>query len=185
MKKHCFIQIDMDDLQWVLPRQRGKLYNIYQCDNYLKAIENIQKHLSAYPITLFIVGLDMRVEKKVNKIIELINTCPNIEIANHSLSHFNNINHISYDEKRREIMESDGVIRDALGISKIYGYRNPGYVFCNEVIKILQENGYIYDSSFFPSYFGPVLRKLNYLINGLPGKDNFGHFKKTSSIYFS
>ncbi|MBU1932055.1 polysaccharide deacetylase family protein [Patescibacteria group bacterium] len=177
MKKYCFIQIDMDDNQWVFPRQRGKLYNIYQCDNYLKAIDNIKKHLGTYPITLFIVGLDMRAEKKVSKLLELIDTCPNIEIANHSLSHFNDIKRISYDDKRREITESDGAIRSALGIRKIYGYRNHGYVFCNDVINILQDNGYLYDSSFLPSYFGPVLRTLNYLINGVPGRDNFGHFK--------
>lgn len=177
MEKYCFIQIDMDDNQWVIPRLKNISYNIFRSDIFLQAIENIEKYLSPYPLTLFLVGLDMKVKKKVDRIKELLDNHSDIEIANHSLSHFNNFNCLAYNEKKNEIMDSDKIIKEALDLKRIYGFRSPGYIFDNEIVEILKENNYTYDSSLLPSYFGSILRNLNYLINKVPGKDNFGYFK--------
>lgn len=177
MEKYCFIQIDMDDNQWVIPRQQGRSYDISRSDIFLEAIENIERYLKPYPLTLFLVGLDMQVEEKVYKIRELLDSHPDIEIANHSLSHLNGFNCLPYDEKKKEIMDSDRIIKEALGLKHIYGFRSPGYVFNSDIIEILKGNDYTYDASLLPSYFGPILRNLNYLINKVPGKGNFGYFK--------
>jgi len=176
MEKYCFIQIDLDDNQWVYPRQWRSSYDIARSDIFLRAVENIKIHLSPYPLTLFLVGYDMKVDDKVLKIKELLNSQMRIEIANHSLSHFNNFSSLSQDEKRKEIMDSDKIIKETLGLNRIYGFRSPGYIFSNDIIEILKDNHYTYDASLLPSYFGPVLRHLNYIINKVPGKGNFGYF---------
>lgn len=177
MERYCFIQIDMDDNQWIIPRQKNFSYNIFKPDIFLKAIANIEKHLNSYPLTLFLVGLDMKVKKKVDRIKKLLDTHSDIEIANHSLSHFNNFNCLPHNEKKNEIMDSDKMIKEALDLKYIHGFRSPGYIFDNEILEILKENNYTYDSSLLPSYFGSILRNFNYLINKIPGKDNFGYFK--------
>lgn len=177
MQKYCFIQVDLDDNQWVHPRQRGHRYDIFKCDTFVKAVENMEKYLAPYPFTLFVVGMDMKVERKVHRVERLLNNCPIIEIANHTLSHFNNFSTLSRPKKEKEILDSDRAIREALGLKHIYGFRSPGYVFTNDTVEILKENAYRYDSSLLPSYFGPVLRGLNYLINKVPGKNNFGHIR--------
>jgi hypothetical protein len=177
MERYCLIQIDVDDNQWVIPRQQNQPYDINRSDIFSKAVDNIRRYLSPYPLTLFLVGFDMKVEEKVSKIKELIGVCRNIEIANHSLSHFNNFNCLSKDEKKKEIVDSDRLIKGALSLPHLYGYRNPGYIFNADIIRLLKDNGYMYDASLFPSYFGPILRNINYLVNNVKGKDNFGYFK--------
>lgn len=177
MNRYCFIQIDMDDNQWVTPRQRGISYDVSKSDIFRTSVDNIERFLTPYPLTLFMVGLDMNVEKKVDRISKLLDNHTNIEIANHSLTHFNNFSLLSYDEKKKEIVDSDRLIRESLGLERICGYRSPGYIFNNEIIEILESVEYTYDASLLPSYYGPILRGLNYLIHRVPGKGNFGHFK--------
>ncbi len=177
MEKYCFIQIDMDDNQWIIPRQRGCSYNVSRSDIFSKAVENIEKYLTSYPLTLFLVGFDMKVKEKVDKIKKLLDSHSDIEIANHSLSHFNDLNRLSNDEKKKEIIDSDKIIKETFDLSRIHGFRSPGYIFENDILEILKENDYTYDASLFPSYFAPILRNFNYLINKIPGKNNFGSFK--------
>ena len=177
MQKYCSIQIDLDDNQCIQPRQRNLPYDPAMSDAFLQGIKNMERFLMPYPIALFVVGLDMTVEAKVHRIRELLKRKPDIEIANHSYSHFNNFNSLTHYEKEKEILDADAIIKTALDIERIYGFRSPGYIFNNEIIEILKANAYTYDASLLPSYFGPVLRSLNYFINKVPGKDNFGHIK--------
>ena len=177
MNKYSFLQIDMDDNQWIHPRQYGHCYDIKPSEMFIKAIDNIEKYLGHLPLTLFVVGMDMQVDKKISRIKKLLDNHPDIEIANHSFSHFNNFAILSNDEKEKEILESDKAIKKALGLKKIYGFRSPGYIYNKSIIEILKSNKYLYDSSLFPSFCGPILRMLNSMISKVPGKDNFGHFR--------
>lgn len=177
MNKYGFLQIDMDDTQWIHPRQYGHCYDIKPSEIFIKAIDNIEKYLGHLPLTLFVVGMDMQVDKKINRIKKLLDSHPDIEIANHSFSHFNNFATLSNDEKEKEILESAKAIKEALELKKIYGFRSPGYIYNKSILEILRNNEYLYDSSLFPSFWGPLLRILNRMINKIPGKDNFGHFR--------
>lgn len=177
MNKYSFLQIDLDDNQWIRPRQYDHYYDIKPSEIFIKAIDNIEKYLGQFPLTLFVVGMDMEVDEKINRIKKLLDNHPNIEVANHSFSHFNNFATLSNDEKEKEILESDKAIKTALGLKKIYGFRSPGYIYNKSIIEILKRNEYLYDSSLFPSFWGPVLRALNRMISKVPGKDNFGHFR--------
>lgn len=173
---YCSIHVDMDDNQWVLPRQRNTAFDVSTTEHYSRAVRNVERYLAPYPLTLFLVGLDMTVDAKVRAVERLARNCSNVEIANHSLSHNNNFLCLSYDDRRKEVVEADRIIKAAFDLPCLYGYRSPGYVFNNEILGILKESNYVYDASCFPSFYGPILRTLNRLLNGVPGRSNYGTF---------
>jgi len=174
---YCSIHIDMDDNQWVIPRQRNTAFDVSAAEQYSKAARNIERFLASYPVTLFLVGLDIRVDAKVRAIERLRRDCSNVEIANHSLSHNNNFTCLSHEDRRKEVVEADRIIKDAFDLDCLYGYRSPGYVFNGEILEILRENNYVYDASCFPSFYGPILRTLNLVLNGVSGRSNYGAFR--------
>ena len=174
-QKYCSIQIDMDDNQWVLPRQQNLAYDVSNSINFLKALSNIEKFLVQFPITIFLVGEDMTVKAKLEAIKAFLNRKQEVEIANHSFSHNNRLLDLSKDDKRKEVECADNIIKEKLGLDRLFGFRSPGYVFDGDLIDIVKDLGYEYDASLFPSYFGPILRNLNLLLNGVRGRGNFGH----------
>ena len=165
----------MDDNQWVIPRQKGEPYDVSESELFIKAVEEMKKYLHPFPITLFLVGVDMKVDKKAAKIKELLNAA-NVELANHSFTHNNDFDRLSVDEKKREIIEAENIIKHVFGVSKLQGYRSPGYLHNKEIVEILMNSGYAYDASLIPSFYGPLFRRLNFLLNGVRGTDNFGRF---------
>lgn len=176
-EKYGFLQIDMDDNQWVLPRQRHRAYDVSRADIYLKALDNIKKYLDPYPLTLFLVGLDMTVKEKAEAMRAFRETRSHVEIANHSFSHLNDFSRLPVEGMKKEIVDADAIIRERAGVDRLYGFRSPGYIFRKDIIEIVKGLGYLYDASLFPSYFGPVLRVLNFIWRGVKGKDNFGDFR--------
>jgi hypothetical protein len=175
-EKHCFIQVDLDDKQWVHPRQQNAPYNISRSDLFLKAWRNMLEWLGTFPLTLFVVGWDARVREKSSAILKFLKDSPRVEIANHSLSHLNDFDRLSLREKEEEILGAEEIFRDVFPDHEVRGFRAPGYVVAPDVLDILRNNNYLYDASLLPSFIGPLLRYLNYYINGVPGKGNFGHF---------
>ena len=70
------------------------------------------------------------------------------EIASHSLSH-RKMSSLPRDEKRREVFESRAQIAAALGV-EAWGFRAPGFDIDRDILELLDEAGYRYDSSLFP-----------------------------------
>jgi peptidoglycan/xylan/chitin deacetylase (PgdA/CDA1 family) len=69
------------------------------------------------------------------------------EVASHSLSH-RKLTGLPSDEKRREIFESRARIAAALGV-EVRGFRAPGFDIDREILQLLADAGYLYDSSLF------------------------------------
>jgi peptidoglycan/xylan/chitin deacetylase (PgdA/CDA1 family) len=69
------------------------------------------------------------------------------EVASHSLSH-RKLGGLQRDDKRREIFESRDRIAAALGVEP-RGFRAPGFDIDRETFELLDEAGYLYDSSLF------------------------------------
>lgn len=72
------------------------------------------------------------------------------EIGNHSWSHPHNLHSFSRAAKEAEIAQGEAALSDALGVRPV-GFRTPSVDVDAEVLEILTERGYLYDSSIIPS----------------------------------
>lgn len=105
--------------------------------------------------TFFVVGEDLGYEISVNVIHQL--SKEGHEIANHTQTHDYNFIHLSHQEKRNEIERAGHAIQKVTG-HKPVGFRAPGYAVDCEILKILAELGYKYDSSIMPSLLNIPLK---------------------------
>lgn len=99
--------------------------------------------------TFFIVGKDL-VDHPQNRDLVRRLADAGHEIANHTYSHPFRFSGFSRRDKFREISESEKILEDCAG-KKIVGFRCPGWDIDAELLDILEERGYLYDSSVFPS----------------------------------
>ncbi len=107
--------------------------------------------------TFFVVGKDLLSPAKVELLKEAVKS--GHEIANHSMNHREGFSFLSFNEKKREIEDAEHIIRDKLGVTT-KGFRTPSNDVDNDVLKILEDRGYLYDSSLMPTFYGPLIKKL-------------------------
>ena len=100
--------------------------------------------------TFFVVGRDMEVEAHRRAIREVAER--GHEVGNHSWSHPYNLRALSRREKEQEVARGEQAIADALGERPI-GFRCPSGELDADVLQILDERDYLYDSTVFPSPF--------------------------------
>lgn len=72
------------------------------------------------------------------------------EVANHSFTHPYNFRRLSRAQKEGEITRAEATIADIVGVRPV-GFRTPSCDVDGETLELLQERGYLYDSSIFPS----------------------------------
>ena len=113
---------------------------------FLKYIPRLLSILDKYNIkaTFFIVAKFAR-DKEIAGVIRQLKK-DNHEIANHSLSHYKHLAYHSYKDIYSEISEADKILSDITG-EKIHGFRSPGYTLSPNILRVLSELGYLYDSS--------------------------------------
>ncbi|MGH9769014.1 MAG: polysaccharide deacetylase family protein [Blastocatellia bacterium] len=97
--------------------------------------------------TLFVIVEDLENPRKRELLQEAARR--GHEIASHSLTH-RKLTALSRDEKRREIFESRERLMRELGV-EARGFRAPGFAMDRESFELIDEAGYAYDSSLFPS----------------------------------
>ena len=68
------------------------------------------------------------------------------EVASHGNSH-KLCYSCGYDELRQDLSYSKKLLEDIIG-TQIYGYRAPSFSISHEILKIIEECGYVYDSSY-------------------------------------
>ncbi|MBN1847925.1 MAG: DUF3473 domain-containing protein [Deltaproteobacteria bacterium] len=68
------------------------------------------------------------------------------EVASHGYDH-NLCTQCLYDELRKDLTDSKKELEDILGI-EIYGYRAPSFSINEDILKTIQDCGYLYDSSY-------------------------------------
>jgi peptidoglycan-N-acetylglucosamine deacetylase len=97
--------------------------------------------------TLFVIAEDLNDSRKR----EMLRGAMRLghEIASHSLTH-RKLTSLRRDEKRREIFESRERLMRELGVDA-RGFRAPGFALDRESFELIDEAGYSYDSSLFPS----------------------------------
>lgn len=106
-------------------------------------------------ITFFIVGKDSESEEN-RKYLKML-TDRGHEVGNHSYNHESWLQSYSYEEIEKEIIDAEVAIEKATG-QKPKGFRGPGFSWSNNLLKILESRGYLYDASTLPTWLGPFAR---------------------------
>ncbi len=106
-------------------------------------------------ITFFLVGRDAqdpRNEKSLRSLAQAGH-----EIGNHSFEHEPWLHEYSKEECGAEIASAEEAIFQATG-QRTRGFRGPGFSLSPNILETLQERGYLYDASTFPTVLGPIAR---------------------------
>jgi peptidoglycan/xylan/chitin deacetylase (PgdA/CDA1 family) len=131
-------------------------------------LERISKILKKYnmPITIFVIGKDLENEKNVKFLKKFIDE-NDVEVANHSYNHFFDLGSKNYDEIYQEINYAHDIIFKKLRVDP-KGFCSPSWTFSKNVINVLTNLKYNYDTSNFNSlWLVPMIGKIfiNHLIN--------------------
>ncbi|MFC2142075.1 polysaccharide deacetylase family protein [Acidobacteriota bacterium] len=129
-------------------------------------------------ITFFVVGRDAILEKNKEPLAHLKDK--GFEIGNHSFSHEPWFRSDSITRIEREVLKAEEAITTLFG-QKPLGFRGPGFTWDRQIIKILKENGYIYDASVLPTYFGPLARSYYFWKSNLSSEEK----QKRTDLYGS
>jgi len=149
--KSC-LSIDLDDygdyarlLSLPADATRRSLYG----DGIPHLLDVLDRH--ELRATFFAIGRDAASRDKSPLLRELV--ARGHEVANHSFDHPYDFRKLARAEKRRQILDADAAIADAVGM-RPRGFRAPSFSVDGVTLELLEEAGYAYDSSLVPS---PVL----------------------------
>ena len=68
------------------------------------------------------------------------------EVASHGYYH-NLCNDQSHEDLKADLCDSKSLLEDIIG-NQVYGYRAPSFAINNDILKIIEDCGYLYDSSY-------------------------------------
>jgi peptidoglycan/xylan/chitin deacetylase (PgdA/CDA1 family) len=116
-----------------------------------RALPRLGELLAAHGIaaTFFVVGGDLEQDGEGRRIVADLASAGH-EIANHTYSHPYDLVRLGRAEMAAEIDRAHAAIAEACLIPPV-GFRAPGYEISAELIDLLVERGYRYDSSAFPA----------------------------------
>jgi hypothetical protein len=151
------LQVDVDEL-WVyyesigLPTPRDAPAQAYR--------EGIPRLLDLFDrfgvrATFFVCGRDLPLQAQT--VAEMARR--GHEVANHSTGHRNGFARLSPAEKRADIAITGELIAQAAGRPPV-GFKSPGFSFSPDLLEVLADLGYLYDSSLLPTPYAPLLRSL-------------------------
>ena len=122
--------------------------------------------------TFFIVGDDIRLQKLTPNVLRQMSDAGH-ELANHTMSHPFNLSRLSREQKEAEIVGTQRLIEDATG-ERVLGFRAPCLDVDEEIVNLLEDLGYTYESSVLPFY----LKQAQEFAYGLVCR---GQFRSTGS----
>ena len=143
--------VDVED--WFQVENFKRVIREDDWENYeLRVQENTMRILALLDMynvkaTFFILGW---IAERVPEIVREIHARGH-EIASHGYSH-KLINTQTPSEYRVDVRKSKQILENIIG-EKILGYRAPSFSITDWAIEILQDEGYKYDSSYYPSKF--------------------------------
>lgn len=106
-------------------------------------------------ITFFLVGFDVARPTSAPLVRDII--ARGHEVANHSFAHEPWLHRYSPDRLANEVDATDDAIAQVIGTRPV-GFRGPGYSWSPALLELLAERGYLYDSSTWPTFIGPLAR---------------------------
>lgn len=164
MKRYGTIQVDLDGL-WTNLRYYGYDCDVAQDMVFTTAVPRFIHLFEKYGVkaTFFLIGRDGEIREKADLVKQL--AAAGHEIANHTFSHPFGLRKLSYDEKVAEIKRGEEIITKITG-KKPVGFKSPGYDVDSEVLQILANESYLYDSSIIPTSAYPLIMKINRWVSG-------------------
>ena len=132
-------------------------------------------------ITFFVTGQDASMAQHSDVLKSLVKN--GHEVGNHSFRHESWLELYPKEDIREEIVKTDELISLTTG-EKPVGFRGPGFSWSPDVLDVLSENGYIYDTSTLPTYIGPLARRYYFLKSRLSEEERekrknlFGSFSR-------
>jgi len=102
-----------------------------------------------FKYSIFLIGRDLENPIVAERVKEWVKD--GHEIANHTYNHKHNLGKLNYNDAEMEILKSHEIIEKTCGVSPV-GFLAPNWSTSSNVIRVLYRNGYLYDTSIFPSY---------------------------------
>ncbi len=163
MKTKPFASLSLDlDNQWSYMKTHGdagwETFPSYLDVIVPRALRFLQER--GLKITFFIVGQDAALEKNREALAQI--SAAGHEIGNHSFHHEPWLHLYPETEIEAELAEAEEAIERVTG-QKPVGFRGPGFIFSNEILRVLLRRGYEYDASTFPTYLGPLARSYYFM----------------------
>ncbi len=149
------LQVDVDDL-WVYYESVGlQTPTDAPTQAYDEGIPRLLDLFDRFGLraTFFVCGRDLPAQKP--RVAEMIRR--GHEVANHSSAHRNGFARLSPADKRADIAAAGELIAQATG-QKPVGFKSPGFSFSPDLLDVLAELGYLYDSSLLPTLYAPLMR---------------------------
>lgn len=115
-------------------------------------------------ITFFVVGQDAALDKNREALAQI--GAAGHEIGNHSFHHEPWLHLYPEEEIEAELAHAEETIERVTGQRPV-GFRGPGFIFSNEILRVLLRRGYEYDASTFPTYLGPLARAYYFMTTKL------------------
>lgn len=150
------LSLDLDN-QWSYMKTHGdagwEAFPSYVDLVVPRALELLQQR--GLRITFFIVGQDAALPCNAAALAEI--TRLGHEIGNHSFHHEPWLHRRSDAEIDGELEQAEASIEQATG-SLPRGFRGPGFVRSDTMLRVLARRGYAYDASSLPTFIGPLAR---------------------------
>ena len=150
------ISLDLDN-QWSYMKIHGEEgweeFPSY-FDIFVPHVLKILKELDI-KITFFIVGQDAQIKQNHNALRSI--AAEGHELGNHSFKHETWLHLYTKDELKEEIDKAHDIIKEVTG-QEPTGFRGPGFSWSLELLEVLFEKGYNFDTSTLPTVIGPLAR---------------------------
>ncbi|MEK6968842.1 MAG: polysaccharide deacetylase family protein [Nanoarchaeota archaeon] len=163
MKLKGTVQVDLDGF-WTIANYYGLKTDSNKDIIYETAIPRFLKMFEEKGIkaTFFVIGKDALIKEKKELLKNIVND--GHELANHTMNHIFGLSKLSPENKIKELEDAEQAISE-ISHHKIVGFKAPGYDIDREMLNILTQKGYLYDSSMLPSSIYPVTQIINGLLS--------------------
>ena len=119
-------------------------------------------------ITLFVVGQDAALDKNREAMSQI--GASGHEVGNHSFHHEPWLHLYPEAQIDAELTQAEEAIERATTHRPV-GFRGPGFIFSNDILRVLLRRGYEYDASTFPTYLGPLARAYYFMTTKLTAEE--------------